>query len=471
MKPWNRRQLISRIAQLSGGILLNPMNAKLLFAEEQLYRLNGRKPFVLYIHMGSSCGIASGLIQPLKAGEWPIGFFDAGKEGESVNPLLNHHIKAEQFILHPYSQPLAEIVQDCFLTNGTAVSLAHVTAAQLQMTGSTLSGLTPQWAAGVAQNCKNEEHKNPILISSGIKSPSVPDLNMINATSLSQFMTITSDPKVVPKGFESTWEAMLREHQIQAIGSTKIIDSERQKIQNLMKILNEGFPEFDSHKESINSLKEALSDTNYADIITQNPDHTNIQMDDRFKNYLILAGSLAKTGLASGMTIPDGSQDLHNGGGDVDTARFAASRWALINLFWKWIKKQGMDQDMLIIVSHEFGRGAYNLRSVEKSITDQNGQTKEMTVHGRDHGLGMGILFINKNVPSGARFGAVAENLTPVPGTDFLAGYNPSAQAFTSSQLIGSMLMRIYPELFPTERDVRKHWPTFAPLTQLIRGN
>jgi hypothetical protein len=84
----------------------------------------------------------------------------------------------------------------------------------------------------------------------------------------------------------------------------------------------------------------------------------------------------------------------------------------------------------------------------------------------------MGVVAINRNVPgngSGARIGQVIDNLVPRPGTDLKGGYT-DGKAYVSTDIVGSLLMRIYPNLFPTERLVRRHWPNFKEIELITKS-
>ncbi len=97
-----------------------------------------------------------------------------------------------------------------------------------------------------------------------------------------------------------------------------------------------------------------------------------------------------------------------------------------------------------------------------------DGKNQRIKSEGRDHALAMGMMFINANVPKGGRVGFIADNMVPVATKDAKGTIDSSGTAYFSSNIVGSMLMRVYPELFPTERMVRKHWPTFKQIDPIL---
>ncbi|RZK31986.1 MAG: hypothetical protein EOO63_02715 [Hymenobacter sp.] len=167
------------------------------------------------------------------------------------------------------------------------------------------------------------------------------------------------------------------------------------------------------------------------------------------------------------MTINIMGADAHFGGADVETAQTAGGRWAVIALFWEWIKANNLQNDVMVVVSQEFARAPYNSSIIEQNIVDANGKSQTIKTPGRDHGLAFGAMFINANVPKAGRVGNVSSNLTAVPSSD-TKGSVISGAGYTSINIMGSMLMRVYPDLFPTERMVRKHWPTFLEIPPIL---
>jgi hypothetical protein len=164
--------------------------------------------------------------------------------------------------------------------------------------------------------------------------------------------------------------------------------------------------------------------------------------------------------------------DAHSGGSDTTIARYAALLWADIYCFWKWVKQQGLDEQITIIVTQEFGRGNYNSAyQIQKIYTKLNGTTvlKDIISPGRDHGLFMGTMFLNKNVPPASRIGNIVENLVPLPGSNTTGGVISNAPAYNQTDIIGSMFMRIYPKLFPSEKSVRQYWASFEPIDLIIK--
>jgi len=119
-------------------------------------------------------------------------------------------------------------------------------------------------------------------------------------------------------------------------------------------------------------------------------------------------------------------------------------------------------------VGQEFARSPYNTASQDLKIIDASG--KEITVKspGRDHGLCMGMMFINSGVPSAGRVGFVGDNMVPQATRDTIGTVDSAGAPYTSENIVGSMLMRVYSDIFPTERMVRKHWPTFKEIAPLL---
>ncbi len=468
-----RREFLKHAAITGGTVsLASQLPFSPLFGAEETINLNGRKPFVLYIHLGSSCGLASGLVQPLNPGEWAKGFFTQGSSEGAANPLLNEHFREKSLVFHHYNKCLREISDQLCLVNGSPQTLDHNVARPMQLTGSGVRGASPEWAMGVTQNCRTTRNPNPLIISGGTKTFSVADLALINSGSIDQFRQITSDiPEIPKKQFDGMWDVLKKRFDKKAMGSLHFDPSVPATMDYQIQTLTRGLAELNQAQGDIDSLRTALNDEKYRALIRDNPDSPNMEAPNAaLRDRLILAGILAKTGLGHGMTIAatDG-HDLHNGGADIETARFTGMVWAQITLFWKWVQSQKLDNDVLVIVAHEFGRSPYNdNRPNATEIIDTSGARKAIVSPGRDHGLFMGMMFLNKNLPAGGRVGNVVDNLTPRAGSDTAGSIVADGEPYTSDQIVGSVLMRVYPGLFPSERIVRKHWPAFKPIQPLL---
>ena len=423
--------------------------------------------FVLYLHLGSICGMASGLVQAPSAGKWGRGFFVRQSDEGASNPLLNQHTANGSMVFHDYNKFLAEIADDMCLMNGTPQSLDHNVARPLQMKGQISS---PEWALASSQAAISKGEPAKLIVSRGQKASKTPDARLVQAANIEELKRLSSDPNSMPQvGSDSIWAVLKQRYQKKAQGSVKLNSGFGDNVAQQIQTLTNGLPELNTSTEAINRLSDAMSDDKLRAVLNTTQDGANVNIDQRLKNLLILAGTLAKTDLAQGMTA-DGinGHDFHNGGADVISARQASGFWAQIKLFWQWLKEEGLDKKVSIIVSHEFGRSPYNdKRNDQFTIRTADGE-RQVIAPGRDHGLFMGTMFLNANVPSAARIGNVTDNLTPVYGTDKTGSFDAGRGAFTSEDMVGSMFMRLYPKLFPNERDIRHFYPTFSEIPAVL---
>jgi hypothetical protein len=83
-------------------------------------------------------------------------------------------------------------------------------------------------------------------------------------------------------------------------------------------------------------------------------------------------------------------------------------------------------------------------------------------------GLQEDMMFINSYVPKAARIGTVSSNMGPLPSKDTKGTADTSEIAYTSAGVMGSMLMRVFLDLFPTVRVMRKHWPSFIEISNIL---
>ena len=462
----NRRNFIKGSA-FASTLLAGSYSSRLLGASNRSSAK--RKPFVLYIHLGSMCGVSSGLVQPLQPGVWQKGFFTRGSLDMASNPLLNVQDQYGALVLHNYSQPLAHIADDVCLTNGTPESLDHRIGQLMQMRGNRLAVDAPEWAMALAQANLKPGERNPICITEGQKINKVSDVSMIQARSIENFIDVTSDPSNMPNEFSGPiWSSLAKRFEQDAIGSTKLAKSSYEILKTQLDTLTKGLPELNDIEGDLASIEGKFTQANFNALKADMQDANNIGYDYSFRNNLILAGIMAKSGAASGMTLRLGGDDFHFGGADVVTARRAAAKWIHLVLFWQWIRQQGLDQDVTIIVSHDFGRSPFNNKYSDHTIQSENGN-QLIRCPGRDHGLHFGMLFINKNVPSGGRIGNVTDNFISFPAKDAVGGFDENASPHLANHLVGSMLMRIYPDLFPNVASITEFWRDFRTVEALLK--
>lgn len=428
------------------------------------------KRFVIYLHFGSACGANSGLVQPLKAGQWPIGHFQAGKVAGSNNPLINQHTQAGRMVFHDYNKFMADISDDMCLVSGTPQNLDHAVGSTIQKCGSTSFAITPEWGMALTQNMKTAATPNPMMISNSRKTFSVPDVTVIRANSFDEFKRITRDVEGLPRVAQDPLLLALKRRFEQLNLKTTLTDKSLVDAANYqLTTLAAGLTELNDAQGDFEELTRALAKDSVTKLVSVCAEAQEIEKEaqDSFRNQLILAGILAKTGIACGMNIDLMSEDTHATGSDYTTPRMAAGRWALINLFWKWVRSVNLQDEVMIIVNQEFGRSPYNKLGTDVQITTREG-SKKIFSPGRDHGLHMGTMFINGKVPRNGRVGIVSDNLSPLAGKDCNGTPDKEAGAYTIERIMGSMFMRVYPDLFPTEEAVKVHWPNFKVIPPIL---
>ncbi len=462
----HRRNLFKVAAGASAASILMPGVA---FGEDMPMPKTNR--FMLYIHLGSACGMASGLIQPTKPNEWPLGFFQEGKAAGSNNPLINSHTASGGMFFHDYLKFLAPMAAEMCLVNGTPQSLDHGVARNLQTRGSQLATVSAEWAMSVGQFMRTDARKNPFVITDGVKAPSVSDITSIRARSLDEFQKITTDVNLIrQRQLDPIWGVLKNRFSQVKPGTVLLNPALGDSAAYQLNTLAAGLPELNKVGDDINALRTKLNGDSLQARIKDCADRQGINdmRDEGFREQLILAGILAKTGIANGMTIDAMFEDMHAGGSDVLTARRTSAVWAYVSLFWEWAKAAGLSDDMMIVVGQEFARSPYNKDSMNLNVKDASGKDISVNAAGRDHGLSMGMMFINPRVPSGGRIGHIGDNMVPQGTKDAKGTVDTSIHAFTNPNIVGSMMMRVFDELFPTERMVRKHWPDFAPIDQIV---
>ncbi len=527
--PLSRRKLLELLSRsaLSVPVLGSLGNSQHLHAARQ----NGK--FLLYIHFGSADGLTSGMLQPhdvvidgtdtnLTAnGSWQKNlFWDSNtlilatsqykglvNPNHSINPNVNIHYKdsGSNLIFNEYSKVLHPIREHICFACGNSRSLSHHDAAAFQITGGRFNAARGSWVANFAQAlCGNDKFANivaapdfssvresfytKIFNNKGIDNDKVA---LINATSIEEIIGILSDAEGIPEADGDAlkfWQTM---HKISGSGSPSyavIKDSVNFYVDNLLAGLPELAPDSplrENIEKNITAtvLKNILNDSslpsgNVCDVEAE----TESSKDTVAKliNNLQLAAGMAATQRAKGMMFAWGDHDCHSHGSSLDTPRHAAVLFAAINMFWQWVKAQKMQDDVLVIVSHDFSRTPYNSREItyqnetDKPIIKARAAGGAINDHrvipvGNDHQSVMGMLFVNGNVPAAGRIGGISDNYLAF-GSDDTAGIpNLNTAPYTSDELVGTMLMRCFSDVFKDEKTLQEFFPNFkAPIAWLL---
>lgn len=438
--------------------------------------------FVLYVHCGSWDGWSAGLLQPKDVGDYPIGVFERNRSTQSVNPNINKHYKEGNLVLNDYSKPLISIADHVCFATANPLSVGHFAARRLQSSGSATSGATsnPGWASGLAQ--MNLGGKPSSFVISSARGAHGTELasttpNVVNAfaNTIPEIEQNFSDPSLIRilEGKNEFTEAVLK-IQERNFDKMKISPEIRGSYSSSLKAVSQGIANVD---EKIAAIEQAISRARVDDYINLMADSAGVKAEgtsrrDRgYENTLLkklqMAALLIENQLASGLSLGMDNQDFHGGGASVITARSSAQLWAQLTVFWEWVKSKGLQNDVMVVVSHEFSRTAYNgakAAAVNVVYQDESGNpaTKAVEAPGCDHHLSCGVVFINGRVPPKSRVGGIGDYYTAAGSKDLKGIADFDVPAYTTMQIVGTMMMRVWPDLFPTFREVRKIWPNFS---------
>jgi hypothetical protein len=181
---------------------------------------------------------------------------------------------------------------------------------------------------------------------------------------------------------------------------------------------------------------------------------------------LQLAGTLAATGFSPGMAITMPSEDRHDGGSQVMTARIAAAMWAGLTVFWDFIVSEELENKCLAITTHEFGRTPWNAKRPEYEMVHK-GNRITVVSPGTDHHPINGVYLLSGKFQGGGRLGGILDGFIAVGAESFNQSPNGNIAAPRTLSVVGSALMAAFPNEFrhngqPDDgRVVRSIWPDF----------
>jgi hypothetical protein len=466
----NRRQVLQLLAGSGAALYLTPGESA--FAQDAA----PSKKFLLYIHAGSWDGWAAGLLQPLDVNRFPSGVFVPGQPGAPTNPNLGVHTKVGDLVFHEYSKVLGGIANHLCLGMGNSESAGHDSARLIRGTGSSREGVTgtPGWPFALAQATMGNKAVDFVCGMDNFHRGSQTTAQVLGfgASNPATVRTIFSDVAgISQKRGAAEWAELTANLFGTGVGPTVFSESEVNAGSQGLKQLAKGLPNVDALIASLNTtftLPRANALLQTAGLI----DFDGTIAD----NFVDRAGTLEKlktaallieTKIASGMQISLPNQDFHGGGSEVITARSGANLWSYLTLFWNWVKLRNLQDDVMVIVSHEFSRTAYNATIPATGINvkiRQNNALVDLAVRapGKDHQLAFGMYFLNGKVPSQSRLGGIGDYYTPAPTKGLNGELDATAPAYTAQQMVCSMLLRVWPEIFKDQRYIRQFYPTFA---------
>jgi hypothetical protein len=439
--------------------------------------------FLLYIHCGSWDGIAAGLLQPNNTSSWPRGCLVRNQEAPAVNPLLNQFSQVGPHIFHRYNRVLERVSANLFHATVTAPSLDHAVAVHIASKGFQLGN--PSWASGFAQRTKRGADPVALVVGlDGTPSNTIQQVAFAEARNLAAFRNRVSEPVTVSAGLPADAKNIFLNAAVSAYrehfgGAVMPIQYESTYVKAATNWA-QGFPELSDSSPIVLSVSEAMKRQRTDELIATYLGDANdgAQTRARYNGYqslrdqLILAGSLAKSGAASAMQIFLENEDLHFGGSEFETARSGAQVFTQLTQFWEWIKAQGMENQVMVVVSHEFTRTPYNnSKTLVNGFVDNKAVALDLP--GKDHGLCAGVWVLHGKVPA-TRFGGIIPGYA-AGGASELGGVIDSTKPPPGMiQVMGSLLMRCFPDEFVRSdqpnsgRLVKSIWPAFDEAKDII---
>lgn len=468
----NRRQLLDLFTKagtvsLVGGALPGQLS---LGAE------GSDNKFCIYIHMGSWSGMAAGLLQPQDVGKYPRGVFYTNNNNGSSNPNINVHHKDGNLIFNNYTKVLAPISDHICFSVGNPMSIAHQVARSYQQTGGNQNSKNSAWVTGVAQALTDVYPKTGIVQATGMGgqlNAATSNVTVVSGGTTNAFRQSFEDLPQVPRGpmaeafFTQQQEIYKTNHAYANIPNSTIVSAS-----HAVESLSKGIPELAPNSPMIQQINTAISRARVDQVIDAEITNANDgagvkgRAYNNLLNQLKLAAALAKGKYAQGLFVQLDLQDFHEGGADVITARSASQVFAQLNVFWQWVKSQSLQDDIMVIVGHEFSRTAYNGRRGGAMPVVSGGQQVQVVAQGKDHWPVMGMVFLNGKVPPKSRIGGIQDGYLAAGSSGLDGVPNPDIPAYSSTQLVGSMLMRVWPDIFPNEATVKKFWLGFGSNSQ-----
>jgi hypothetical protein len=472
--------------QYAQNVSLNPTHNKAKANET-------KNNFMLYIHCGSWDGIAAGLLQPQNTAGWPDGVFVRNKphilgtldptetaQGKQVmqgNPLLAKFTQSNGHIFHHYNSPLAEISQHLFHATCNPGSLDHNVARVIQKCGKPTG--YPHWIAGASQAFLSAKTNDPSavaqVIGTQLVSNRTPSISSVMTTSLESYRKEFSEPVSVNAGLPNQIRDMFAKASLarysEHYGPGLVPNGYASAFKNSINGMIYGIPRIQETDAAILNLRTIFSKDAILKKISSHfgdNDTEAILVEpsiESLRQQFILAGALSSSGAASGMEISLPGEDRHFGGSQLNTSRLSAVLWTQLSIFWKWAIENGLDKNITVIATHEFSRTPWNTTQYSGEATI-NGIKTTISSPGTDHHNVNGVYILNGNLNKKGKYGAIANGYVAQGSAALNTVPSASIAAPTTLQVVGTMLMSIYPEFRQADqpysaRKIREYWSDF----------
>lgn len=508
----NRRQLLNQLTVAGCSSTLLGFDPHRFLTSPQAYATDKAKTsskFLILIHAGSYDGIGLGLIQGLgmtgskdKYGnrliQYQNGLFDKGTPnplGPSANPYLNTGTQVGPLVLHEYVRCLTPIAKHLAVCVGNRHSIDHGVAASITQMGAQMGKGNPNFTVGFSQALTNHGYDPSFVLgnsslayqlTSGIK-----DVGYVDATTIGQFKDGVSD------NTKLSGQQIPLDQPISQIFTKHTAEYSSNYIQNhyrnglavanahsaYLKSISKGLNGIEGFTTAQKELEAALTKQRLLDLMSHLPATEAEEVYKSrvgFLSQMQLAGAMAASKFANGMTIFLNGGDQHSGGAEVDAGRLGGNIMGTLRLFWDWVVSRNLENEVMVAVSHDFSRSPYNsLRSnnetIRKVYLPDGGKGTETVVNcpGRDHNITFGLAILHGQAGAngtGIRLGNTGDGYNPFPTSDLKGSLNYNGDGYRTEDLMCSMLMRCYPDLFPDFRLTKRVWRSFEKPIDLILG-
>ena len=490
--PNLRRELLKYgLAMTAAGVitrLTDPISTQVFGAENAgVGKTNGKK-FLVHVHVGSWDGWHSGILMPNQAGEFPQGVFETGAKRLSANPGVNEHETKGCFVLNAYTKVLEPITKNCMFGVVNPQSLSHRVGDLIQCTGSEVTGTAglPSWAMGFAHRM-SELASTPTSIVVE-PSPSVVTnrgrvakrATSISASNVPEFLKSRVDaPHVL-----GTTE--MHERFLNLLATQNVNGTGGKEWENASKSYSTGMGSFskpnslDPNSPLVGDIANAIKESSVRTILSAIDDKANTEghglaLTPKFQ----LAAALIESKQASAFAVHLDASDIHDGDSSGHEARYGAVVFSQIRNFWEWVMSKGLQEDVMVLVTQEFSRSPWALpknpgdpmRKYGSSVFHK-GETKQIESWGTDHHLVAGVMALHGSFTEPARMGCVGDGYIPMAGSD-LKGGSRAGLPHTITEMVGSLMMRCFPNEFPDALAVHNVWFNFrdgSVLKPLVNG-
>lgn len=455
----------------------------------QLLILTGNvqaRPILIQYHLSGMPGIGLGLVQPKSLDKssdkfvWPVGIHNPLSQGESEIHFLNQGTQKGPLFFNKYGIYLEKLSNEICIASGVRQSGSPN---QQRIESLTLSPTIDRHVPLI--HAFNEQIS---------KIDQKPTLSLSVPRSLDEFysgehlehtLDVWTNSSLDIKPYIISLNAKIKKHKKDQEVADQIYTKKLDAHYKSWIKKNPRYKDWYTHKNKTQSIQSQTMISEYNAektyrsklISSMKFDRNHWQQTDWFEEFdssrmkgyhksqlhnIVGLLSLIKTNrLGSALIEFNYKHSPHRAdASDAIAGKESASIWKHIHDFWQEIKNQGLDNQVLLLVTSD-NSGSYYGHHTRRRY--QYADNKTVYPSNRSTGKAFAMLAIHSDLAGPCRVGNFIDGFTPAPSSNIMGDVDLDKPAFTQLDIVAALLLELYPNYFDSPESIQQYWPSYNP--------